>query len=81
MSFSPRLLSQPTPSSACLHPSPGFSVTHTSFSVALSSFPLEMLRVAGLEVTTQRATAGTPSLPQSLKVLWPGEGGQQGWQR
>lgn len=34
-----------------------------------------MLRVAGRDVTTQRATAGTPSSPQSLKVLWPGEGG------
>ncbi|XP_057646658.1 vesicle-associated membrane protein 1 isoform X1 [Chionomys nivalis] len=42
---------------------------------------VKMLRVAGREVTTQRATAGTPSLPPSLKVLWPGEGAQWGWQR
>lgn len=71
-----QLLHLPVSILAQASPTPMPSFLLRSF--ALSSFTLEMLRVAGLEVTTQRATAGTPSLPQSLKVLCPGEGGQWG---
>lgn len=68
MSFSLCLLSQQTPPSTFLHSSPGLSIIHPSFFVAfICTLFLNTGNAArgthSLEVTVQRATAGTSSLP------------------